>query len=151
MKDHHTSTSTNNKPAQLRLIAILMGITFMRAFMGTMIPSLEMYGGENPNAWFGPWVSDTFLGLLAPLMIFLLLTKRGIKTWGSLLVYNGIGAFDYAHGLITQWTDPLTPNGIFGTPELTYGSLSFSLVVQLAVIMLLFSPNVIDYFNNKKG
>ena len=50
MKDHHTSTSTNNKPAQLRLIAILMGITFMRAFMGTMIPSLEMYGGENPNA-----------------------------------------------------------------------------------------------------
>ena len=117
--------------------------------MGTMIPSLEMYGGENPNAWFGPWISDTILGILVPIMIYILLKKRGIKVWAILLIYNGIGAFDYAHGLITQWTDPLTPNGIFGSPELTYGSLSFSLIVQITIIALLFNSTVLGYFNKK--
>ena len=46
---------------------------------GTMIPSLEMYGGRNPNAWFGPWISDAILGLLAPVMIYLVLKKRGLR------------------------------------------------------------------------
>ena len=149
MKDNQVTSSPISKPLQVKLIAILMGFTFMRFFMGTMIPSLEMYGGENPNAWFGPWISDTVLGLLVPIMVFILLKKEGIKIWAILLIYNGIGAFDYAHGLITQWTDPLIPNGIFGTPILTYGSLSFSLIVQIAVIVLLFNSNVINYFIKK--
>ena len=145
------NTSADKTPYYVKLIAILMGITFMRIFMGTMIPSLEMYGGNNPDAWFGPWISDTILGILVPIMLFLLLRKRGIKTWALLLMYNGIGAFDYAHGLITQWTDPLTPNGIFGTPELTYGSLTFSLLVQCTVIILLFNSSVIDKFVQKEA
>ena len=149
MKDIQTTSSPSSKPFQVKLIAILMGITFMRFFMGTMIPSLEMYGGENPNAWFGPWISDTILGALVPIMVFILLKKRGIKIWATLLIYNGIGAFDYAHGLITQWTDPLIPNGIFGSPGLTYGSLSFSLIVQITVIVFLFNSNVIDYFDKR--
>ena len=149
MKDIQATSSPSSKPFLVKLIAILMGITFMRFFMGTMIPSLEMYGGENPNAWFGPWISDTILGVLVPIMVFILLKKRGIKIWATLLIYNGIGAFDYAHGLITQWTDPLIPNGIFGSPELTYGSLSFSLIIQITVIVFLFNSNVIDYFDKR--
>ena len=149
MKDQPTTYPVDHQLRQLRIIAILLAVTFMRIFMGTMIPSLEMYGGDNPNDWFGPWISDTILGALVPLMIFLLLRKKGIKAWAALLMYNGIGAFDYAHGLLTQWTDPLIPNGIFGTPELTYGSLSFSLLVQLTVIGLLFNPGVIKYFNKE--
>ena len=140
---------TSSRPSQIKWIAILLAFTFMRAFMVIQLPSLEMYGGINPNAWFGPWISDTILGILVPLMIYLLLKKRGIETWGALIMYNAIGAFDYAHGIITQWTDPLTPNGMMGTPELTYGSISFSLLVQITVIVLLFNPRVIDYFNKK--
>ena len=118
----------------------------MRALTITMMPSLEMYGGVNPDAWFGPWISDTILGFLVPVMIYLLLRKRGAKIWGILLIYNAIGAFDFAHGLITEWTDPLIPDGIFGTPALTYGSVSFSMIVQILVILLLFNKKVIDYF-----
>ena len=117
--------------------------------MGIQLPSLEMYGGVNPDAWFAPWISDTILGILAPIMIYLVMKKKGIKTWGILVAYNAIGAFDYAHGILTQWTDPLIPNGIMGTPGLTYGAIGFSLVVQLIVLYLLFQPAVMSYFSSQ--
>ena len=137
----------NQKPKEIKWIAILIGFTFMRAFMGIQLPSLEMYGGENPDAWFGPWISDTILGILAPFIIYILWRKKGMKVWGILVAYNAIGAFDYAHGLMTQWTDPLIPNGIMGTPGLTYGSVGFSFLVQLIVLYLLFRPSIVRYFS----
>lgn len=133
----------------IKWMAILIGLTFMRAFMGIQLPSLEMYGGVNPDAWFAPWISDTVLGILAPIMIYLVMKKKGIKTWGILVAYNAIGAFDYTHGILTQWTDPLIPNGIMGTPGLTYGAIGFSLVVQLIVLYLLFQPAVMSYFSSQ--
>ncbi|MDX2362450.1 MAG: hypothetical protein QNK23_16705 [Crocinitomicaceae bacterium] len=145
------NTSTANlRPKELKIIAVLIGITMMRIMSGAMIPSLEMYGGENPDAWFAPWLSDAVLGLLAPYMIYLALKKNGVKVWASLLVYNSIGAFDYVHGLLTQWTDPLVPNGLMGTPELTYGSVAFSLIVQLTIIYFLARPNVMNHFISEK-
>lgn len=143
------TSALSQLPAQIKWIAILIGFTFMRAFMGIQLPSLQMYGGVNPDAWFAPWMSDTILGLIAPFMIYLAIKKTGMKTWGILVAYNAIGAFDYVHGLLAQWTDPLVPNGIMGTPALTYGSIGFSLLVQLGVLYILFKPSVIAYF--RKG
>ena len=136
----------NQRPTEIKWIAILLGLTFMRAFMGIQLPSLEMYGGVNPDAWFAPWISDTILGLLVPYMIYLVIKKDGMKVWGILVAYNAIGAFDYAHGLLTEWTDPLIPNGLMGTPELTYGSIGFSFLIQLIVLYLLFKRSVMTYF-----
>ncbi len=82
-------------------------------------------------------------------MIYLVLKQKGISVWGILVAYNAIGAFDYAHGLITEWTDPLIPNGIMGTPGLTYGAIGFSLIVQLIVLYLLFRPSVISHFTSR--
>ena len=135
-------------PQEIKWIAILIAITMMRAFMGIQLPTLQMYGGENPDAWFAPWISDTIIGLLAPIMIYLTIKRTGIMVWGTLIAYNAIGAFDYVHGLMVQWTDPLIPNGLMGTPELTYGSIGFSLLVQLTILYLLFKPTVTDYFSN---
>ena len=83
-------------------------------------------------------------------MIYLVLRKNGIKIWGILVAYNAIGAFDYVHGLLAQWTDPLIPNGIMGTPELTYGSIGFSLLIQLLVLYLLFRKSVMSYFTSSQ-
>ena len=134
------------RPNYVNWIAILILLTGMRFFMFTQLSSLEMFGGVNPDAWFAPWISDTILGALVPLVVFLVLRRRGIVVWGMLLVYNAIGAFDYAHGLLTQWTDPLVPNGMLGTPGLTYGSIGFSLFVQLIVLFLLFQRDVVSYY-----
>ncbi|MEM9328312.1 MAG: hypothetical protein AAGA85_21775 [Bacteroidota bacterium] len=78
-------------------------------------------------------------------MIYLTIKQRGLKVWGALVAYNAMGAFDYVHGLMAQWTDPLVPNGMMGTPALTYGSIGFSLVVQLVVVYLVFRPQVMNY------
>ncbi len=138
---------STTRPSTITWIAILILLTTMRGVMVTQLPSLQMFGGVNPDAWFTPWVSDTILGILAPFMAYIAFQKSGIKIWGLLLVYNAVGAFDYMHGIATQWTDPLIPNGMFGTPELTYGSIGFSLVVQLIVIILLFQREVVTYFS----
>ena len=140
----------NQRPSEINWIGILMGLTAMRAFMGFQLPSLEMYGGDNPDAWFAPWMSDTILGIMAPYMIYLVLRKRGMKVWGILVAYNAIGAFDYVHGLMAEWTDPLIPNGIMGTPGLTYGSIGFSLFIQLIVLSLLFRQRVMIYVSGYK-
>ena len=140
------SNIIEQRPRIITWIAVLMGFTMMRAFMGIQLPTLEMFGGENPDAWFAPWISDAILGLLAPFMIYLLLKRRGIMIWAGLLIYNAIGAFDYTHGLMVQWTDPLVPNGIMGNAALTYGSVGFSFLVQLGVLYLLFKDEVMDYF-----
>ena len=140
--------TTTIRPHQITWIVILMLLTMMRFFMFTQLPSLQMFGGVNPDAWLAPWVSDTILGALVPLMIFLALRKRGIKIWGVLLIYNAVGAFDYVHGLVTQWTDPLVPSGMLGTPELTFGSIGFSLIVQLVALYFLFRANVISYLTS---
>lgn len=142
-------TRSNHRPLEMKWIAILIGLTFMRAFMGIQLPSLQMYGGANPNAWFAPWISDTILGIIVPYMIYLVVRKKGVKVWGTLVAYNAIGAFDYAHGLLVQWTDPLVPNGMMGSPELTYGSIGFSLFVQLIVLYLLFKPSVMNYLSDQ--
>ena len=142
----NSETVISPKPSEIKWITILLAFTFMRAFMGLQLPTLEMYGGVNPNAWFTPWISDTILGLLVPYIIYLLLKKKGMMVWGTLIAYNAIGAFDYVHGLLAQWTDPLVPNGLMGTPALTYGSIGFSLLIQLLILRFLFRRTVIEYF-----
>ena len=146
MNDNSVQSS---KPLAIKWIAILMGLTFMRLLAGLQLPNLQMFGGIQPDAWFGPMISDGVLGLLVPYMIYLVLRKRSIKAWTTLVVYNSIGAFDYIHGLITEWTDPLVPNGIMGTPALTYGGVAFSLVVQLVALYLLTRKGTRDYLQHK--
>ena len=144
-----TTLATNAsapKPLEIKWMVALIGFTTMRAFMGFQLPTLQMYGGVHPDAWFAPWLSDTVLGIIAPFMIYLLLTRNDIKSWGILVAYNAVGAFDYLHGLMVQWTDPLVPKGIMGTPELTYGSIGLSFIVQLIVLFLLFSHQVRIHF-----
>jgi hypothetical protein len=63
------------------LMTIMMVLTFSRFSVVTYFPHLEMYGGIDANAWFAPWVSDTILDLLVPVMIYLLWFKTGAKVW----------------------------------------------------------------------
>lgn len=124
------------------LIAILILFTTIRFMVVTFLPSLQMFGGPNPNAWIGPWGADTVLGLLAPLMAWLAWRGTGLRVWGALIAYNAVGAFDYSHGLLTQWLEPTVTQ----SAALTFGSIGVSLVVQLFVIALLFRPVVVQAF-----
>lgn len=133
--------SANGSPLRL-LIAILILLTSMRFMVVSFLPSLEMFGGSNPDAWIGPWGADTILGALAPLMAWLAWRGAGMRVWGLLIAYNAVGAFDYSHGLLTQWLEPTVTQ----SAALTYGSISISLVVQLAILVMLFREPVISSF-----
>ncbi|MEO1748802.1 MAG: hypothetical protein AAFR27_09350 [Pseudomonadota bacterium] len=124
------------------IISTLILLTTIRFMVVSFIPSLEMFGGPNPDAWIGPWGADTVLGLFAPLMAWLAWRGDGLRVWGALIAYNSVGAFDYAHGLLTQWLEPTVTQ----PAALTYSSIGVSLVVQLVVIALLFRPTLIASF-----
>ena len=69
------------------------------------------------------------------------LAKVGTKVWGALVAYTVIGAFDYAHGLVTQWIHPQNANS-----TVTYGAIGFLMVQQLIVAALLFRDDVVQHY-----
>jgi hypothetical protein len=131
------------RPRAIILITIAMAVTFSRFSVITYFPHLEMYGGVDANAWFGPWLSDTILGLLVPVMLFVLWRKRSRRVWAMLFAYNALGAFDYAHGLMTQWHYPQMTEG--QVSSVIYGAISLGLVMNLWAAVLLMKSEVIDH------
>ena len=135
--------NTKNRPKQVKWIAILILITTGRFSVVTYFEGLEMFGGPDPNEWFGPWTTDTILGILAPFIAYFVYKKKGLRLWGALIAYNCIGAFDYANGILTQYLSPQVSN----PPEMIFGALILFLCIQLVVIYLLFNKNVINHFS----
>ncbi|MEM1320513.1 MAG: hypothetical protein AAGG75_09660 [Bacteroidota bacterium] len=131
-------------PRTVYAIAILTALTITRAQAGLFLPTLEMFGGESADAWLVPWITDTLLGVLLPLMIYLILRGSGAKTWSLIIIYSVVGAFDYVHGLVAQWQHPLPEE--MASSALVFGSLLASLSFQLIAILLLFNANVISHY-----
>ncbi len=125
-------------------IAFLMGATLFRAQTVLFLPTVEMFGGIAPNGWFGPWLSDAILGFLVPVMVFIFLTKRGIRVWGALVLYNAVGAFDYSQGLITQFISPMPAE--MASPTTVYVGIGLFMILQLIALGLLFRRAVIQHF-----
>ncbi len=125
-------------------MTIMMALTFSRAFVATYFPHLEMYGGVDANAWFAPWVSDTILGFLVPVMIYLLWRKTGAKVWAGLIVYNALGAFDYSHGLATQMHYPQMIKG--SVSAVIYTAIGLGMIFNLTVALMMFRGDVMRHF-----
>lgn len=126
------------------LMTIMMALTFSRTSVATYFPHLEMYGGVDANAWFAPWVSDTILGLLVPVMIYLLWRQTGAKVWATLIAYNALGAFDYSHGLATQWHYPQATEG--AVSAVIYSAIGLGMVLNIAVALMMFRGDVMRHF-----
>lgn len=142
---NQATTGYIEMPVKLKLIiALLMGATVFRAQTVFFLSSVEAFGGPAPDAWFGPWLSDAILGFLVPVMVFLFWRSRSAKVWGALVVYNGIGAFDYSQGLITQVLSPMPAE--MASPASVYAGIAVFLVMQLVVLVLLFSRTVVTHF-----
>ncbi|MEL7425193.1 MAG: hypothetical protein AAFN81_19560 [Bacteroidota bacterium] len=132
------------RPKVITLIVILSALTITRTQAILFLPTLEMYGGNSPNAWLAPWITDSILGVLLPVVIYFLLKGSGVKTWAVIAIYSAIGAFDYATGLVTQWLHPLPPEVAEST--LVFTALIATLIFQLSVVVLLFRKDVRRYF-----
>lgn len=125
-------------------IAILMAATMFRVQTILFLPMVEMFGGIAPDAWLAPWFSDAVFGLLVPLMVYIFLRRRSIAAWGSLVIYNAIGAFDYATGLATQWIHPMPAE--MASASTVYLGIGVFMVFQLIALALLFRGEVVSHF-----
>ena len=132
------------RPKVVNITAILTALTIPRLMALTFLPTLQMFGGTSPDEWLGPWVSDSILGLLLPVVIYFILKGKGLKTWALLIVYSTLGAFDYATGLVTQWLHPLPIET--ASPPVVFISLCSTLLFQVVVIILFFRNDVINHF-----
>ena len=132
------------RPKVVNIITILMALTISRVMALTFLPTLQMFGGTSPDEWLGPWVTDGILGLLLPVVIYNILKGKGLKTWGLLIVYNTLGAFDYATGLVTQWLHPLPIET--ASQSVVFISLWTTLLFQVVVVILFFRNDVINHF-----
>lgn len=128
-------------------ITLLMGATIFRAQTILFLPEVEMFGGIAPDGWFGPWLSDTIIGFVLPVMLYLFWAKRSIRVWGGLVLYNAVGAFDYSQGLITQAISPMPVE--MAPPATVYIGIGLFMCFQLVALGLLFRRDVIAEFNGR--
>jgi hypothetical protein len=126
-------------------ITLLMAATIFRVQTILFLPQVEMFGGIAPDGWFGPWLSDTIIGLILPVMIYLFWTRRSLRVWAVLVAYNAVGAFDYSQGLITQLISPMPLE--MAAPVTVYLGIGLFMVFQLMALVLLFRRDVIAGFS----
>jgi hypothetical protein len=122
-----------------------MGATIFRAQTILFLPEVQMFGGPAPDGWFGPWLSDTIIGLAVPVMLYLFWTRRSVAVWGALVAYNAVGAFDYSQGLITQAISPMPVE--MASAATVYLGIGLFMVAQLVALGLLFRRDVIADFS----
>ena len=122
------------------VISILILITTLRTAAGTLIPNLEMFGGNLSNAWSGPFFADVVLGVMAPFVAYLAWKKVGKRLWGFLVVYNAVGAFDYLQGLVISIHSPNPAN-----PNMTFPLVLF-MTLQITILLLLFRKDVVEHY-----
>lgn len=125
-------------------IALLMGATIFRVQAGLFLSDLQMFGGPAPDGWFGPWLSDTIIGFLLPVMLYLFWTRRSVAVWGTLIAYNAVGAFDYSQGLITQAISPMPVE--MASAATVHIGIGVFMCFQLLALGLLFRRGVIAEF-----
>jgi hypothetical protein len=99
------------------------------------------------HGWLGPWITDSILGALVPVMITLSLTVTGVRMLTCLFAYNILGAYGDADGLLTQY---LEPQFFFlwkpAVPRQINGSIAFGCVCNTVCAVMLLQDNVVNYF-----
>ena len=122
-----------SRPAEVKVVGGLLCYTLTRMMMAGQLKSAKMFGGENPDGWFGPWFTDTILGILTPFAIYGAFAGEGVVAWGLLLSFNVLGAYDYMNGLAAQWMHPQVK--FLGDPAppaaVIYGSIGLGCLCQI--------------------
>ncbi len=107
----------NTQPKAILWITLLTALPPIRASMIGNRSTIEIFGGVPSNAWFGTWLTDSILGIL--------------------------GAYDYVHGLLTQWLSPIVGSLTAGV----YTFMGCWVCLQLLVVFALFRQPVIPHYS----
>ena len=62
--------------------------------------------GDPPAAWLMPLIGDAVIGISALWIAYLLLTKRGLWVWTTVIVWNALAIWDALSAYIVNITNP---------------------------------------------
>ncbi|MEO0328529.1 MAG: hypothetical protein AAF217_08005 [Pseudomonadota bacterium] len=77
-------------------------------------------------------------------MVYIFWTRRGLRVWGTLVVYNALGAFDYSTGLLTQYFHPMPVE--MASPSAVYIGIGLFMMFQIIVLIFPFWKDVSEAF-----
>lgn len=62
--------------------------------------------GDPPAAWLMPLLGDAVIGLSGLLIIYLIVSRRGMFVWTAVIVWNAIAIWDAMSAFIIHLTNP---------------------------------------------
>ena len=101
------ANSLRSTTRAVRIAAVLTLLATGRAMTVAFVARAGDGGpGDPPAAWLMPLVGDAGVGVLAPVIAFLLWRVRRPSTWLAALVWGAIAVFDAGAAFLIEWSSP---------------------------------------------
>ena len=121
-----------NQRLILLLTLMLSGRAMTLAFIQRAGGALP---GDPPAAWTMPLVGDAVIGLSALWVCYLLLRKRGLWVWTTVIVWNALAVWDALSAFIVHTTNPWPDffmTKLFGSSMFFMASAMHLVIIVLA-------------------
>ena len=100
--------------------------------------------GDPPSAWLMPLVGDAVIGLSALVIAFMILRRRGLFVWSSIIVWNVVGVWDALSAFAIHHTNPWPE---FFMIQIVGPAMFFAAsAMHLAIIVLACRTDVREWF-----
>ena len=123
---------TSSRPLS-RGLWVVIGLTALMVHRLAALFSFSDLGEGTPDFWVVAFTGDTFIGVTAPIVAFMLWKNRGLAVWTTAIVWHVIGIKDYSAG--AQFAALETPDGMSASVILPVFAVGIS--VHLLCIFLL--------------
>ena len=121
------------KKVMLILTLMLSGRAMTLVFLGRVGAGGP---GDPPAAWLMPLVGDAIIGLSALLVVWLMLTQRGLWVWLIILIWNALAIWDALSAFLIHTSNPWPEFfmvQIFGAAMFFVAALMHLLLIGLAL------------------
>lgn len=89
---------------------IIFSLTLLLSGRAMTLAFIHRVGGQGigdpPTAWLMPLLGDAVIGISALFIAFLLLRKRGLLVWVTIIVWNVVAIWDALSAYIIHLTNP---------------------------------------------
>lgn len=112
---------------------VVISLSALMTYRLVAVGGFADLGEGTPEFWVVAFTGDTFMGLTAPIVAYLLWKTRGLAIWTTAIVWHAIGIKDYIAGL--EFVGVELPSG--SSASLIIPILVVGISVQLLCIYLL--------------
>ena len=136
-------------PTSIKFLIFATGWMVFRAVGSGLFLSLGLL--ESPRAappdWTIAFLGDFAMGTTALFLAYMRWKKPSAFLWGILLAWNAVGIFDLIGALSHSFSAPFSPFPEIGINEISIRTiLSINTLIQSIALLLMFRPQVKDYF-----